>query len=284
MFLRLVFAAPLALLACPAAAADRATIDALVAHHAAVHWVPEALVHRVIQRESSYNPGAISRNNFGLMQISHETARGMGYRGSASGLLDASTNLTYAVPYLANAYMVAGGNHDRAIAFYSRGYYYEAKRRGLLGQLRTGASMRETGAVAGAQALGASQESRANAPPLVPHGSVRQVRAVQPIHTVVQIRVHVQPPQVSVMQPVAPAVPFKLAQPDARRPAPAAPSLQGRVDLNTASVAELNNLGGGMIGRAIVAGRPYRSAEDLLVKRVLNRDTFTQIKGKIANR
>jgi hypothetical protein len=97
----------------------------------------------VIKRESSYNPRASSRGNFGLMQIRHDTARGMGYRGSASGLLDAGTNLTYAVPYLANAYKVAGGNHDRAVAFYSRGYYYEAKRRGLLGQLRTGASTRE---------------------------------------------------------------------------------------------------------------------------------------------
>jgi soluble lytic murein transglycosylase-like protein len=74
------------------------------------------------------------------MQIRHATARGMGYRGTASGLLDANTNLAYAVPYLANAYKVAGGNHNRAVALYAGGYYYEAKRKGLLQVLRTGIS------------------------------------------------------------------------------------------------------------------------------------------------
>jgi soluble lytic murein transglycosylase-like protein len=66
------------------------------------------------------------------MQISHATARGMGYRGEAAGLLDAETNLRYAVRYLAGAYVTAGGNEDRAVQFYARGYYYDAKRLGLL--------------------------------------------------------------------------------------------------------------------------------------------------------
>jgi soluble lytic murein transglycosylase-like protein len=115
-------------------------IDTLVAQYARAHGVPETLVHRVIRRESGYNPRAVSRGNYGLMQIRHATARGMGYRGSASGLLDANTNLAYAVPYLANAYRVAGGNHNRAVALYAGGYYYEAKRKGLLQALRTGIS------------------------------------------------------------------------------------------------------------------------------------------------
>ena len=71
------------------------------------------------------------------MQIRYATARGMGYQGTPSGLLDANTNLTYAIPYLANAYKVAGGNFDRAVALYAGGYYYEAKRKGLLHALRT---------------------------------------------------------------------------------------------------------------------------------------------------
>jgi soluble lytic murein transglycosylase-like protein len=74
------------------------------------------------------------------MQIRYATARGMGYKGAVSGLLDANTNLTYAVPYLANAYRIAGGNPDRAVALYAGGYYYEAKRKGLLHTLRTGIS------------------------------------------------------------------------------------------------------------------------------------------------
>jgi soluble lytic murein transglycosylase-like protein len=71
------------------------------------------------------------------MQIRFDTARGMGYRGPARGLLDPDTNLKYAVAYLSNAYVVAGRNPDRAIALYAGGYFSEARRKGLLDQLRT---------------------------------------------------------------------------------------------------------------------------------------------------
>lgn len=107
-------------------------LDALIAKHAAAYNVPEALVRRVIHRESRGNPRAVSKGNYGLMQIRLGTARAMGYRGTAAGLLDADTNMTYAVKYLAGAYHTAGGNHDRAVRYYAAGYYYAAKRKGLL--------------------------------------------------------------------------------------------------------------------------------------------------------
>jgi soluble lytic murein transglycosylase-like protein len=116
--------------AAPAAAADR--YDALIARHAQANGVPEALVRQVIVRESRYDAGAVGRGGaLGLVQIKHATARGMGYRGSAAGLLDADTNLTYAVRYLAGAYRAARGDHNRAMALYRSGYYYEARRLGL---------------------------------------------------------------------------------------------------------------------------------------------------------
>jgi soluble lytic murein transglycosylase-like protein len=40
--------------------------------------------------------------------------------------------MTYAVKYLAGAYRAAGGNPDRAVHYYAAGYYYAAKRKGLL--------------------------------------------------------------------------------------------------------------------------------------------------------
>ena len=52
----------------------------------------------------------------------------------------ANTNLTYAVPYLANAFRVADGSPDYAVSLYVGGYYYVAKRKGLLRELRTAAS------------------------------------------------------------------------------------------------------------------------------------------------
>jgi soluble lytic murein transglycosylase-like protein len=112
--------------------ADEASLKSLIARHAAENNIPEALVHRIVRRESNYNPRAVGRGGaIGLMQIKYATAKAMGYSGSAPGLLDADTNLTYAVRYLAGAYKVADGNHDRAVSYYASGFYYAAKRKGL---------------------------------------------------------------------------------------------------------------------------------------------------------
>ena len=105
--------------------------DALVAKHAAAQGVPESLVRRVIQIESRGNPRVVSKGNYGLMQIRLGTARAMGYRGDAQGLLDADTNMTYAVRYLAGAYRAARGNSEQAIRNYQKGYYYSAKAQGF---------------------------------------------------------------------------------------------------------------------------------------------------------
>ena len=113
-------------------ASNHPDLDALVSKHAAANGIPESLVRRVIHRESRGDPRVISKGNYGLMQIKLATARGLGYRGTAAGLLDADTNMTYAVKYLANAYKVAGGNPNRAVALYAGGYYYAAKRKGML--------------------------------------------------------------------------------------------------------------------------------------------------------
>lgn len=107
-------------------------LDVLISRYAAANNVPESLVRRIIHRESRGNARAVSKGNYGLMQIRLGTARAMGYRGSARGLLDAETNMTYAVKYLAGAYRAAGGNADRAVHYYAAGYYYAAKRKGLL--------------------------------------------------------------------------------------------------------------------------------------------------------
>lgn len=118
--------------------ATRAKLDEMIAAHAQENGIPVGLVHRVVQRESRYHPGLVGKGGaIGLMQIKLATARGLGYTGTARGLLDPETNLTYAVRYLAGAYQVAGGNENRAVSHYARGYYYAAKRKGMLGALAT---------------------------------------------------------------------------------------------------------------------------------------------------
>jgi len=97
-------------------------LDALIARYAAANDVPENLVRRIIHRESRGNARAVHNGNYGLMQIRLGTARAMGYRGSVRGLLDAETNMRYAVRYLAGAYRAARGNPDRAVRYYAAGY------------------------------------------------------------------------------------------------------------------------------------------------------------------
>ena len=110
-----------------AAAGESSPIDGMAASAASAAGIPVSLVERVIKRESGGNPRAVSQGNYGLMQIRLGTARAMGYSGSAEGLLDAQTNMTYAVKYLAGAYRAAGGNESRALALYASGYYAQAK-------------------------------------------------------------------------------------------------------------------------------------------------------------
>lgn len=117
----------------PATVAARSPeLDALIARYAEHYELPVGFVRRVVKRESTFNPLAYNNGHWGLMQIKHATARGMGYDGPAKGLLDAETNLKYAVRYLRGAWLVADGDEARADRLYQRGYYYDAKRRGML--------------------------------------------------------------------------------------------------------------------------------------------------------
>ncbi|WP_214475723.1 lytic transglycosylase domain-containing protein [Mesorhizobium sp. dw_380] len=110
----------------------RGDVDRLILKYAALYQVPVDLVRHVVNRESTYNPKAYNNGHWGLMQIKHATARGMGYDGPARGLFDAETNLKYAVKYLRGAWLVAGGNAKKADWLYQTGYYFDAKRKGLL--------------------------------------------------------------------------------------------------------------------------------------------------------
>ncbi|QYZ71186.1 lytic transglycosylase domain-containing protein [Neotabrizicola shimadae] len=116
----------------PEPTAGSAEVHRMVNHWADHYDIPRSLMHRVVKKESNYNPAARNGPYYGLMQISAQTAAGMGYRGKPSGLLDPETNLKYAGKYLRGAWLVSNGSEDRAMMWYQRGYYYEAKRKGLL--------------------------------------------------------------------------------------------------------------------------------------------------------
>jgi soluble lytic murein transglycosylase-like protein len=98
-----------------------AHLKARVAHHAAQHGIPFSIADAIVRVESRYNPRAANAGNFGLFQIRHQTARGVGYSGSASGLLDAETNIRYGMAYLALAYKAARGDTCGTIMRYQSG-------------------------------------------------------------------------------------------------------------------------------------------------------------------
>jgi soluble lytic murein transglycosylase-like protein len=140
---RVLVAALLLVAACSAKPAPETTrsglhanetpeLRAMIETYAETYDVPVDLVQRVVIRESRHVPQARNGPYYGLMQILPETARTMGYRGRPAGLLDPETNLKYGVKYLRGAWLVAGGDKDEAVGWYAKGYYYEAKRKGLL--------------------------------------------------------------------------------------------------------------------------------------------------------
>ena len=95
----------------------------LIAAKAAAHGVPVALANAVVRVESNYNPQATgSAGEVGLMQIKYQTARGLGYAGTRSGLYDPATNLEWGMRYLAGAHRLAGGSLCGTLAKYQGGH------------------------------------------------------------------------------------------------------------------------------------------------------------------
>jgi soluble lytic murein transglycosylase-like protein len=96
--------------------------ETLIARYAAENGVPVGLALAVVQKESRYNPRATGRGTIGLMQIKHATARGIGYKGSASALYDPDTNLRWGMLYLGTAYRLGGKDVCGAALRYQGGH------------------------------------------------------------------------------------------------------------------------------------------------------------------
>nr|WP_267428078.1 helix-hairpin-helix domain-containing protein [Methylobacterium sp. GC_Met_2] len=58
----------------------------------------------------------------------------------------------------------------------------------------------------------------------------------------------------------------------------------GSLDLNSASLDQLNALGAGMIGKRIVEFRPYATPEDLVTRRVLKKSDYEIIRSAVTAR
>lgn len=105
------------------APSSRNSIAAVVDKEARANGIPIALARAVVRIESNWNAGLTGRaGEVGLMQIKHQTARGVGYTGSRAALYDPATNIKWGMRYLAGAYRLAGGDTCGTVLRYQGGH------------------------------------------------------------------------------------------------------------------------------------------------------------------
>lgn len=99
------------------------SLTALVDREARANGVPVALARAVVRIESNWNARLTGRaGEVGLMQIKHQTARGVGYTGSRAALYEPANNIRYGMRYLAGAYRLAGGDTCGTVLRYQGGH------------------------------------------------------------------------------------------------------------------------------------------------------------------
>lgn len=86
------------------------------------YGVPVWFALRIAKVESGYNPRARGKaGELGVFQMKCATARSIGYRGSCSGLLNASTGVQYGLKHLALAVRSSHGNLKLAASKHNGG-------------------------------------------------------------------------------------------------------------------------------------------------------------------
>jgi soluble lytic murein transglycosylase-like protein len=97
-------------------------IHQMIVAEAARQGVPAEVALAVVQIESRFNPAARNGAYHGLTQISLRTARGLGFGGSSTELMQPATNLRYGMTYLARAWKLAGGDLCGTVMRYQSGH------------------------------------------------------------------------------------------------------------------------------------------------------------------
>jgi soluble lytic murein transglycosylase-like protein len=94
-----------------AGARNSGHVVTLIESMAPGYGVPTWFALRIAKVESNYNPKARgAAGELGVFQLKCSTAKGIGYSGGCSGLLDARTNVAYGLKHLSLAMKSSGGN------------------------------------------------------------------------------------------------------------------------------------------------------------------------------
>ena len=90
---------------------QRGSVVAMIEAMAPQYGVPTWFALRIAKVESGYNPNARgAHGELGVFQMKCATARGIGYRGDCSGLLNARTGVQYGLKHLSIALKSSHGN------------------------------------------------------------------------------------------------------------------------------------------------------------------------------
>ena len=102
--------------------AGRGSVVAMIKSSAPRYGVPTWFALRIAQVESGYNPRARgAAGELGVYQLKCATARGLGFRGACSGLLNASTNIQFGLKHLSLAVRSSRGNLKLAASKHNGG-------------------------------------------------------------------------------------------------------------------------------------------------------------------
>lgn len=119
------------------------SVPDMVRKEAQRQGVPVGLALAVAKHESNFRCSAIGRaGERGVMQIKPRTARGLGYRGSASGLNNCHTGILYGMKYLKMAYSKSSGSVYRAALLYNGGLGSNRKKSRYAAQIHSKTTQR----------------------------------------------------------------------------------------------------------------------------------------------
>ncbi len=98
------------------------SVPSIVRQEASRAGVPVSFALAIANHESSFNCKALgAAGERGVMQIKPATARGIGYKGSASGLNTCQVGVFWGMKYLKMALNLANGDQKRAAFLYNAG-------------------------------------------------------------------------------------------------------------------------------------------------------------------
>ena len=115
------------------APASSGQVVGLIKSMAPAYGVPTWFALRIAKAESNYNPNARgSAGELGVFQLKCATAKGIGYSGKCSGLLDARTNVKYGLKHLSLAVKSSRGNLRLAASKHNGGLGRKSEVRGYV--------------------------------------------------------------------------------------------------------------------------------------------------------